>query len=257
MRIATYNINDINKRFAVLATWLDAARPDVVCLQELKAMDAAFPDQALQALGYHAVWAGQKSWNGVAILARGTARPVVTRHNLPGDPDDSQARYVEAAVNGVLIGCLYAPNGNPRPGPKYDYKLSWTRRLLAHAETLLAANIPLVLAGDFNIVPEARDIYPTTSWDEDALVQPEVRALYRDLLGQGWTDGLRTLYPNEDQLYTFWSYKRQRFQRNAGLRLDHILLSPALAENLTRGGIDKGVRGLDNASDHCPVWVEV
>lgn len=283
MRIATYNINDINKRFDVLTTWLEAARPDVVCLQELKAIQDAFPETALQNLGYRAVWQGQKRWNGVAILTRGKSAPVVTRKTLPGDSADTQARYIEAAVNGVLVGCLYAPNGNPRPGPKYDYKLDWTRRLLAHAQSLLAADIPVVLAGDFNIVPEERDIYPTTSWDEDALVQPEVRALYAEFLGQGWTDSLRTLYPDEEQLYTFWSYRgraspssrrshgrtgkpgttfpdhapSQRWLRNQGLRLDHVLLSPALAPQLIRGGIDRQMRGVENASDHCPVWVEV
>ena len=253
MKLATFNINNVNKRLPNLLAWLRAARPDVVCLQELKAEDDAFPEAALAEAGYGAVWHGQRSWNGVAILARG-ATPVPTRRALPGDPDDRQSRYIEAAVNGVLIGCLYLPNGNPQPGPKFDYKLAWFGRLIAHATSLLAAGVPAVLAGDYNVVPTDLDIYPTTSWSADALLQPQARAAYQTLLAQGWTDALRTLHP-EAPLYSFWDYKRQRWPRDAGLRLDHLLLSPALRPRLRTAGVDRAIRGEDNASDHAPAWI--
>jgi exodeoxyribonuclease-3 len=253
VKIATFNINGINKRFANLMDWLADAAPDVVCLQELKATDRQFPAGALADAGYGAVWKGESSWNGVAILARG-AEPVLTRDALPGDAEDKQSRYIEAAVNGVLIGCLYAPNGNPRPGPKFDYKLAWTERLLTHASELWASDLPVVLAGDYNIVPEPRDIYPTSSYKENALVQPESRALYLRLLEQGWTDAIRKTFP-EQTVYTFWDYMRNRWQRDAGLRLDHLLLSRPLARKLKSAGVDRDVRDREGASDHAPTWI--
>ncbi len=255
MKIATFNINNINKRLANLAAWLDEARPDVACLQELKASDAEFPRRAIENLGYGAVWRGQKSWNGVAILARGS-EPVLTRSELPGDPSDTQPRYIEAAVNGVLVGCLYAPNGNPQPGPKFNYKLRWMERFAEHAAGLLAAGVPAVLAGDYNVVPEPRDIYETTSYADNALVQPAPRAAYRKLLEGGWTDAIRAAFPDET-VFTFWDYQRNRWERNGGLRLDHILLSPAIAPRLGAAGIDRPVRGRENASDHAPAWIEL
>ena len=255
MKIASFNINNVNKRLDNLLAWLAQARPDVVCLQELKAAQGQFPRQAIEAAGYGAIWRGQKTWNGVAILARG-AEPMLTRSRLPGDAEDVQARYVEAAVAGVLVACLYLPNGNPQPGPKFDYKLAWFERLIAHAGELIAADLPAVLAGDFNVVPTQLDIYPTRSWDKDALLQPQSRGAFARLLQQGWTDSLRALHPAE-RLYSFWDYKRRRWERDAGLRLDHLLLSPALAPRLTAAGVDKAVRGLEGASDHAPAWVEL
>lgn len=255
MKIATFNINNINKRLPNLLAWLRAAKPDAVCLQELKAADAAFPAAALRRAGYQAVWRGQKSWNGVAILGRGM-EPVVTRTELPGDATDTQSRYIEAAVNGILIGCLYLPNGNPQPGPKFAYKLAWFARLIRHARMLHGAGVPVVLAGDYNVVPTGRDIYPTKSYDKDALLQPESREAFARLLKQGWVDVLRTLHP-EERIYTFWDYMRNRWPRDAGLRLDHILLGPALAKGLIAAGVDRAVRGKPNASDHAPVWVEL
>ncbi|MDB5570391.1 MAG: Exodeoxyribonuclease [Hyphomicrobiales bacterium] len=254
-RIATFNINNVNKRLPNLLEWLGEARPDIVCLQELKAEDERFPARELSEAGYGAVWRGQKTWNGVAILSRG-AEPILTRARLPGEPDDAQARYVEAAVNGLLIGCLYLPNGNPQPGPKFDYKLRWFKRLAAHAKTLLASGAPVVLAGDYNVVPTDADIYPTTSWTNDALLQPRSRAAYRRLLDQGWTDALRRLHPDHPP-YTFWDYKRDRWRRDAGLRIDHLLLSRDLAGRLVAGGVDKQVRGREGASDHAPAWIEL
>jgi len=254
MKIASFNINNINRRLPNLLNWLRQAEPDVVCLQELKATDAEFPAEAVRELGYHAVWRGQKSWNGVAIVARWA--PVLTRTELPGDAADDQSRYIEAAVNGVLVASIYAPNGNPQPGPKFDYKLAWLERLTAHAADLYAANAPVVLAGDFNVVPTDRDIYPTKSWDDDALLQPESRAAYRRVIAQGWTDAIRALHPDAP-MYTFWDYMRKRWERDAGLRLDLILLSPALQARLQDAGVDRDVRGLPDASDHAPVWVEL
>ena len=255
MKIATFNVNNINSRLENLLAWLAEAKPDVVALQELKASDGEFPAAALEKAGYGAVWCGQKTWNGVAILARG-AEPVLTREALPGDAADRQARYIEAAVDGVVIACLYAPNGNPQPGPKFDYKLAWHERFAAHAAELLDTGLPVVLAGDFNIVPEPRDIYATRSYDDNALVQPQSRAAFAALIEQGWTDALRKAFPKET-LYTFWDYRRNRWPRDAGLRLDHILLSKKLARKLKAAGIDRDVRGGDGASDHAPVWVEV
>jgi exodeoxyribonuclease III len=255
MKIATFNINNVNHRLPNLVQWLKRARPDIVCLQELKATDAEFPIQKIERAGYHAVWRGQKTWNGVAILSRG-AEPIVTRAALPGDRDDTQSRYLEAAVDGLLIGCLYLPNGNPQPGPKFDYKLAWFKRLTAHAKRLLAERIPVILAGDFNVAPAQQDIYATRSWDNDALVQPESRAAYRKLVQQGWTDAIRALHPDEP-MYTFWHYMRNRWPRDAGLRLDHLLLSPSLSKRLAAAGVDRAVRGRANASDHAPAWVEL
>jgi exodeoxyribonuclease-3 len=255
MKIATFNINNINKRLANLLAWLKAAKPDVVCLQELKAADREFPQAAVEKAGYGAVWRGQKSWNGVAILARG-GEPIVTRRELPGDADDDQARYIEAAVNGVLITSLYAPNGNPQPGPKFTYKLAWMDRLATHAAELLAAGVPVVLAGDFNVVPTERDIYPTKSYDNDALLQPQARTRFARLLGEGWRDAVRALHPDEP-MYSYWSYLRNRWPRDAGLRIDHLLLSKEAAKRLVASGVDRVIRGIDNASDHAPVWVEL
>jgi exodeoxyribonuclease-3 len=253
MKIATFNINDINRRLANLLQWLQAAEPDIVCLQELKATDASFPAAAIREAGYGAVWRGQKTWNGVAILARNFT-PILVRDELPGDPDDTQSRYIEAAVNGVLVGCIYLPNGNPQPGPKFDYKLAWFERLIARAAELHAAGVPAVLAGDYNVVPTDLDMYPTKSWANDALLQPESRAAFQRLLDQGWTDAIRTLHP-ADPMYTFWDYKRNRWRRDAGLRLDHLLLSPPLVSRLVQAGVDRDVRGQVGASDHAPAWI--
>lgn len=255
MKIATFNINNINRRLPNLLSWLKRTRPDVVGLQELKCTDDDFPAAALRKLGYSAVWRGQKTWNGVAILSR-NGEPVVTRLALPGDRDDAQSRYIEAAVDGILIGCLYLPNGNPQPGPKFDYKLKWFKRLSAHARKLLKENVPVTLIGDYNVAPTDEDIYPTRSWDDDALIQPKSRSAYARLVRQGWTDALREFQPDE-RLYTFWDYKRNRWPRDAGLRLDHVLLGPILARRLKAAGVDRAERGREGASDHAPVWVEL
>ena len=255
MKIATFNINNVRRRLPNLLAWLASARPDVVCLQELKTADELFPHAELEGAGYASAWVGQKTWNGVAILVRGK-QPMVTRRALPGDHRDTQSRYIEAAVDGVLIGCLYAPNGNPQPGPKFDYKLAWLDRLNAYAQTLLAQDVPVVLAGDYNVVPTPFDIYQTTSYDRDALVQPASRERYAALVAQGWTDCLRVLHPDEP-MYTFWDYMRMRWPRNAGLRIDHLLLSPRLADRLAAADVDRAVRGEPGASDHAPAWIEL
>lgn len=253
MRIATYNVNGVNGRLPVLLDWLAACRPDVVCLQELKAPETRFPRLALEEAGYHAIWHGQPSWNGVAILSRRDL-PVETRRGLPDDPDPAQSRYIEAAVDGVLIGCLYLPNGNPRPGAKFDYKLRWFDALIAHARSLVDTGLPVVLAGDFNVIPTPRDVYKPERWQDDALFVPEVRAAFARLTSQGWTDALRTVHPDAT-LYTFWDYLRNAFARDAGLRIDHLLLSPSLAPRLRDAGVDRGVRGREKTSDHAPVWI--
>jgi len=253
MKIATFNVNDIRKRLPNLLAWLRAGVPDVVCLQELKAADAEFPKGAIEKAGYGAAWRGQRSWNGVAILARG-CEPIVTRAELPGDPADREARYIEAAVNGILVASLYAPNGNPQPGPKFSYKLAWLERLLRHAAELRAAGVPVVLAGDYNVVPTEQDIYPSRSYANNALVQPESRALFRRILDAGWLDAIRVLYP-QAPMYTFWDYMRDRWPRDAGLRLDHLLLSPQATQRLADAGVDREIRGMDGASDHAPAWV--
>lgn len=253
MKIATFNINNINRRLPNLLAWLRAAKPDVVALQELKASDGEFPAAAIESAGYGAVWRGQKTWNGVAILARNAA-PLLTRDRLPGRPGDHEARYIEAAVRGIIVTSIYLPNGNPQPGPKFDYKLDWFARLKRHARTFIKQDLPVVLAGDYNVAPTQIDIYPTRSWDKDALIQPKSRAAYAALVDQGWCDAIRELHP-EQRIYTFWDYKRNRWPRDAGLRLDHLLLSPALAPRLVKAGVDRSVRGEDGASDHAPAWI--
>jgi exodeoxyribonuclease-3 len=253
MKIATFNINNVNRRLPNLLRWLRSAKPDIVCLQELKSTDQDFPARALEKAGYGAVWRGQRTWNGVAILAR-KADPVLVRTALPGDRNDAEARYIEAAVNGIIVTSLYLPNGNPQPGPKFDYKLAWFGRLRRHAATFVKQNIPVVLAGDYNVAPTPLDIYPTRSWDNDALIQPRSREAFRALVKQGWTDALRHLNPSKP-MFTFWDYKRNRWPRDAGLRLDHLLLSPALAPRLLQAGVDRAIRAEDSASDHAPAWI--
>jgi exodeoxyribonuclease-3 len=257
MKIATFNINNINRRLANLLRWLEVERPDIVSLQELKTEGGGFPATALADVGYSAVWSGQRSWNGVAILARGS-EPVVTRRGLPGDEADTQARYIEAAVKGLLVTSIYLPNGNPQPGPKFTYKLRWLDRLIAHARDLLASGAPLVLAGDYNVVPTVQDIYvsKSNSYAKNALVQPESRAAFAQLLDLGFTDALREIHPS-GPLWTFWDYKFKRWENDKGLRLDHFLLSADVAKRLADAGVDRWVRGEDNASDHAPAWIEL
>lgn len=255
MKIATYNVNGINGRLPVLLKWLNEFGPDVVCLQELKSPQAKFPAAAIEEAGYGAIWQGEKSWNGVAILAKGS-EPVEIRRGLPGDKKDMQSRYLEAAIEGIVIGCLYMPNGNPAPGPKFDYKLRWFKRLAKHAHNLLAEDVPVALVGDFNVMPTELDVYNPKGWVDDALYRPEVRDAYRELVEQGWTDAIRELFPGE-RIYTFWKYLRNAWQRDAGLRIDHLLLSPRLAPRLADGGVDREVRGWDHASDHAPAWIEL
>ena len=255
MRIATYNVNGVNGRLAVLLEWLDATKPDVACLQELKAPDEKFPLGAIEHAGYGAIWHGQKSWNGVAILARGCT-PVETRRGLPGDPDDSHSRYIEAAVNGMLVGCLYLPNGNPKPGPKFDYKMEWIARFEALAAELLPLEEPVILAGDYNIIPTDADVYKPERWLDDAQFAPEAKAAYQRLLDADWTDALRTLHPDE-RVFTFWDYFRNAFPRDAGLRIDHLLLNGPAAKRLRQAGVDRSVRALPKTSDHAPVWIEL
>ncbi|WP_133676137.1 exodeoxyribonuclease III [Aquamicrobium defluvii] len=253
MKVATFNVNGINGRLSVLLLWLKQAQPDIVCLQELKAPQYKFPVAALRAAGYEAVWHGQSRWNGVAILSRGS-EPIEIRRGLPGNVEDEHSRYIEAAVKGVLIGCLYLPNGNPASGPKFDYKLRWFRRLIGHASTLLATGAPVMLVGDFNVMPTELDVYKPERWIDDALFRPEVRSAYQQLLDQGWTDAIRTCHPGE-RIYTFWDYLRNAWGRDAGLRLDHLLLSPTLKDHIVAAGVDREVRGWDRASDHAPAWV--
>ena len=253
IKIATYNVNGINGRLAVLLRWLDEASPDIVCLQELKAPDDRFPIKEIEAAGYGAIWHGQKSWNGVAILAR-DATPVETRRGLPGDPDDVHSRYLEAAVQGIIIGCLYLPNGNPAPGPKFDYKLKWFERFTAHAKGLLDSGLPVILAGDYNVMPTELDVYKPERFADNALYSPEAREAYRGLVDQGWTDALRTLFPGE-RIYTFWDYLRNAYGCDAGLRLDHLLLAPTIAPRLVAAGVDRAVRGWEKSSDHAPTWI--
>jgi exodeoxyribonuclease-3 len=255
MKVATFNVNGIRSRLPHLLDWLARESPDVACLQELKTPDAGFPIAAIRAAGYGALWHGQSSWNGVAILARG-AELTESRRGLPGDPHDKHSRYLEAVVNGVVVGCLYLPNGNPQPGPKFDYKLAWFERLIKHAKSLWASGLPVILSGDFNVVPTDFDIYNPKSWQKDALLQPQSREAYQRLLTQGWTDALRTRHPGEP-IYTFWDYFRNHWQRNSGLRIDHLLLSRDLAARLVDANVDKWVRGLPKASDHAPVWIQI
>ncbi len=255
MKIATYNVNGVNGRLPVLLRWLDETAPDIVCLQELKAPQEKFPEKAIQDAGYNALWHGQKSWNGVAILSRGKEIKEI-RRVLPGDPEDSHSRYIEALVDGIHVGCLYLPNGNPAPGPKFDYKLRWFERLTAHAAELLASKAPVVLTGDYNVMPTELDVYKPERWVDDALFRPETRAAFKNLMAQGWTDAIRKLHPDET-IYTFWDYFRNAYGRNAGLRIDHFLLSPQIAKRLTAAGVDRDVRGWEKSSDHAPVWIEL
>jgi exodeoxyribonuclease III len=255
VKIATYNVNGISGRLPVLLRWLALAEPDIVCLQELKAPDDRFPHEAIEAAGYQAIWHGQSRWNGVALLSR-VGEIHETRRGLPGDPDDDQSRYIEAAINGVLVCGLYLPNGNPRPGPKYDFKLRWFERLEAHLRSLIDLDAPVVCLGDFNVMPTDRDVYAPDRWREDALFAPEVRAAYARLLDQGWLDALRHLHPDET-VYTFWKYWRQSFARDAGLRIDHILLNPVASARLIRAEVDRRPRGWEKTSDHAPVWIEL
>lgn len=255
MKIATYNVNSINARLPIVLRWLAQSQPDVVCLQELKAPQDKFPIGAIRDAGYGAIWHGQKSWNGVAILAR-DAEPVEIRRALPGDPEDSHSRYIEASVRGVLIGGLYLPNGNPAPGPKFDYKLKWLQRLLVHAAELVAKDAPVILAGDFNIIPTERDVYKPERWVDDALFRVEVREAFQSLAAQGWTDALRTMHP-DTTIYTFWDYFRNAYGRDAGLRIDHLMLNHPAAAMLAAAGVDRSVRGWEKSSDHAPVWVQL
>lgn len=255
LRIASYNINGINSRLNVLTRWLKEFAPDIVGLQELKCTDEAFPAADIEELGYSAIWHGQRSWNGVALLSRAGV-PVETRRALPNDPNLEQSRYIEAAICGVLIGNMYAPNGNPKPGPKFDYKLDWLDALNAHAARLIADKVPAILIGDFNVIPTDEDVYKPERWLKDALFAREAREKYRDLVGQGWTDAIRALHP-EERIYTFWHYWRNAFQRDAGIRIDHALISPTLAGGLESAGVDRTPRGWEKTSDHAPIWVEV
>ena len=255
MKIATYNVNGVNGRLPVLLRWLNEAKPDIVCLQELKSPNEKFPLSAINDAGYQARWHGQKSWNGVAILSKaGEIREL--RNVLPGDPEDLHSRYIEAIVNNIVIGCLYLPNGNPWPGPKFDYKLKWFKRLTVHAKKLLEQKVPVALIGDFNVMPTELDVYKPERWVNDALFRIEVRDAFKNLVDQGWTDAIRKLYPKE-KIYTFWDYFRNAYQRDAGLRIDHFLLSPQLKRRLAAAGVDKHVRGWEKTSDHAPVWVEL
>lgn len=255
LRIASYNINGIASRLAILLRWLDEFQPDIVGLQELKTIDDRFPAEAIAQLGYSAIWHGQKSWNGVALLSR-VGELHETRRCLPGDPDTSQSRYIEAAVCGLLVGNMYAPNGNPWPGPKFDYKLAWLDRLKTYAQELIDNDVPAILIGDYNVIPTGMDVYKPERWSKDALFAPEARQKYAELVAQGWTDSLRELHPDE-RIYTFWHYWRRSFERDAGIRIDHLLLSPALARNLKAAGVDRTPRGWEKSSDHAPPWIEV
>ena len=255
MKIATYNVNGINARLPVLLRWLDETKPDVACLQELKAPQEKIPEQAIRDAGYGAAWHGQKSWNGVAILVRG-GEPEDVRRDLAGEPDDVQSRYIEATVRGIRVGCLYLPNGNPLPGPKFDYKLRWLDRLAKRAAELLRSGDPVVLAGDYNVIPTDLDVYNPDRWKGDALFQPEVRDAFRRLVDSGWTDAVRILHP-EERVYTFYDYFRNALGRNAGLRIDHLLLSPALAPRLAAAGVDRDARGWEKSSDHVPTWIQI
>jgi exodeoxyribonuclease-3 len=255
MKIATYNVNGVNGRLPVLLRWLEETAPDIVCLQELKAPDEKFPEKMINDLGYTAIWHGQKSWNGVAILSRsGNIKEL--RRGLPGDPDDTHSRYIEALVDDIVIGCLYLPNGNPAPGPKFDYKLRWFERFTAHAAGLFARDIPVILTGDYNVMPTELDVYKPERWLDDALFRPETRAAFHTLIAQGWTDAIRKLYPDE-KIYTFWDYFRNAYGRDAGLRIDHFLLSSPLSGRLVAAGVDRHVRGWEKTSDHAPVWIQL
>lgn len=255
MLIATYNVNGVNGRLPVLLKWLEAREPDIVCLQELKAPNERFPITEIEKAGYRAIWHGQKSWNGVAILSKATA-PIEIRRGLPGDPDDLHRRYIEAEIAGLTVACLYLPNGNPAPGPKFDYKLKWFDRLIVHGRALAASEKPVLLAGDFNVMPTDLDVYKPERWVDDALFRPEARAAYARLLKQGWTDAIRHRHPTA-RIYTFWDYFRNAFARDAGLRIDHLLLNRVLAPRLLKAGVDREVRGWEKSSDHAPAWIQI
>lgn len=246
-------MNGVNGRLPLLLRWLDERKPDIVCLQELKAPQQKFPLAAIEAAGYHAIWHGQSRWNGVAILSR-RSEPVETRRGLAGDATDEQSRYIEAAVKGILVCCIYLPNGNPAPGPKFDYKLRWLDRLIKHAQTLITSGAPVILAGDFNVIPSELDVYKPERWTEDALFRPEVREGFHRLLDQGWMDAVRIRHPDQ-RIYTFWDYFRNAWGRDAGLRLDHLLLSTSLHNRLIGAGVDRHVRGWEKSSDHAPAWL--
>lgn len=253
MKIATYNVNGINGRLPILLRWLKDAQPDIVCLQELKCPQEKFPVAEIEKAGYQAIWKGEKRWNGVAILSKGYEITEV-QSTLPGGKDDFQSRYIEAIINKTVICCLYLPNGNPYPGSKFDYKLEWIKRLKRRANQLIKMDLPAILIGDFNIIPTEKDVYKPEKWENDALFRTEVRKAYQDMLKKGWTDSLRKIYPAET-IYTFWDYMYESFRRNAGMRLDHILLSPYLKENLREAGVDQHVRSWEKSSDHAPVWI--
>lgn len=255
MKIATYNVNSINARLPVLLRWLNESAPDIVCLQELKAVQENFPEKAINDAGYKALWHGQKSWNGVAILSKSCEIKERCRV-LPGDPEDSHSRYIEADLDGLIVGCLYLPNGNPAPGPKFDYKLRWFERLTTHAADLLKSGSPVILTGDYNVMPTELDVYKPEKWVDDALFRPETRAAFKNLIDQGWTDAIRKLHPGE-KIYTFWDYFRNAYGRDAGLRIDHFLLSPQVDQRLIAAGVDRGVRGWEKSSDHAPTWIEL
>lgn len=255
MKIATYNVNGINSRLPVLLKWLQNAKPDIVCLQELKAPQEKFPIDEINQAGYQAIWHGQKQWNGIAILSKDLEMTEVQR-SLPGNTDDVQSRYLEVIIDQIVICCLYLPNGNPFPGSKFEYKLEWIKRFKKRTRQFIDMDLPAILIGDFNIIPTEKDVYKPERWKDDALYQPEVRKAYSQFLKNGWTDSIRTLFPNET-IYTFWDYLYKAYERDAGIRLDHILLSPYLKSSLIRGGVDKEVRGWEKSSDHAPVWVEL
>jgi exodeoxyribonuclease III len=256
MKIATYNVNGVNGRLPVLLRWLSESQPDVVCLQELKTPDEKFPEQAISDAGYAAIWHGQKSWNGVAILAKNQFEIKEVGRGLPGDPDDLQSRYIQAMVNGIIIACIYLPNGNPAPGPKFDYKMAWLDRLITKAAKMIKLKKPVILIGDYNVVPTEQDAYKPERWVKDAVFFPEAREAFQKLLKQGWIDAIRTLYPDE-KIFTYWDYFRNAFNRDAGIRMDHLLLSPDLKKRLKDGGVDRYVRAWEKTSDHAPVWIEL
>jgi exodeoxyribonuclease-3 len=256
MKIASFNVNGVNGRLPVLLRWLDESAPDVVCLQELKSPDEKFPQAAIAEAGYDSVWSGQKSWNGVAILTKKGMDVHTVDRGLAGNKEDIQSRYIEAMVNDIFIVCIYLPNGNPAPGPKFDYKLEWFARLNSRALKLFKTGKPVIIAGDYNVIPEDIDAYKPERWVNDAVFFPESREAYRKLLAQGWTDSIRTLYP-DTKIFTYWDYFRNAFQRDAGIRMDHILLSSSLKKKLKSGGVDRHVRGWEKSSDHAPVWIEI
>jgi exodeoxyribonuclease-3 len=255
MKIATYNVNGIKARLPRLVEWLDEQKPDVVCLQEIKADGERIPVKAIAEAGYGATWFGQKGFNGVAILAR-DAEPVERLKGLPGDPADEQSRYIEAQIGDLIVASIYLPNGNPQPGPKFDYKLHWMERLIAHASDLIATERPVILAGDYNVIPTPLDVYSPDAMKNDALTQPESRAAFQRLSAMGWTDSLRVCFPGA-KIWTYWDYQAGAWQRDAGFRIDHLMLSPAAADRLSGAGVDKEYRGREKASDHASVWIEL